>query len=460
MRVLLIQPRASLAVLDQLFMHEPLALEYLGAGLKLDGHEVELLDTRLNPDVDGAFARFRPHMVGLTGYTSQAGSIRSLARHLKALDPRITVVVGGHHATVQPVDFNDAAVDMVVIGEGVAALREIVVQMERGGDRGDIRGLGIPRPDGMIFSELRPYTNLDQIPVPDRSLSEPHRQQYFMEWMRPIASIRTSLGCFSRCSFCSLWAITGGRYLTRAPEAVVAELATIAEECIFLCDDESMCDASRMNRLADLIRSAGIRKRYMLYARADTVIRHPALFRKWREIGLEVVYMGLETSSDQRLRALKKGITIEQQTAAAKILDDLDILLYASFMIDPDFTRDDFHSLVAYVRQLDLKHASFGVLTPLPGSELYRQRRHELTTEQPEFFDFVHSVLPTRLPREEFYAEFAALFENAVPFHHLLRTLLKYGPRQIGTQMNLFGTAMQAIRELHLGAERGAASGV
>ncbi|MBI2837371.1 MAG: cobalamin B12-binding domain-containing protein [Acidobacteria bacterium] len=450
MRVLLIQPPASLRLLDKVFMQEPLALEYLGAGLKIDGHEVALLDTRLNPDIEGSLSCFRPDLVGLTGYTSQVGIIRGIARRVKELRPGVTVVVGGHHATVRPVDFNDAAVDFVVIGEGVGALREIVASVEGGGDRDEIRGIGMHGPDdGMIFTEPRPYTDLNELPVPDRSLSEPNRPQYFMEWMKPIASIRTSLGCFARCTFCALWAITGGRYLTREPEAVANELAGIAEEDIFLADDESMCDASRMNRLADLIRTAGIRKRYILYARADTVIRHPQLFRKWREIGLDVVYMGLEASSDQRLRALKKNITIEQQATAAKLLDDLGILLYASFMIDPDFTRDDFRSLAAYVAQLDLKHASFGILTPLPGTELYTQRKHELMTEQPEQFDFVHSVLPTRMPPEEFYAEFASLCENAIPFRYRLRTLLKYAPRRIGPQSDLSATVLTEMRQMH-----------
>ncbi|HBT83262.1 MAG TPA: B12-binding domain-containing radical SAM protein, partial [Desulfuromonas sp.] len=53
--------------MDQIYLFEPLALEYLGAGLKEDGHEVTLLDARLDPDIDAAVARLRPQLVGLTG---------------------------------------------------------------------------------------------------------------------------------------------------------------------------------------------------------------------------------------------------------------------------------------------------------------------------------------------------------------------------------------------------------
>ena len=49
MKVLLIQPPSCDPMTDRIFLFEPLALEYLGAGLKLDGHEVRLLDARLEP---------------------------------------------------------------------------------------------------------------------------------------------------------------------------------------------------------------------------------------------------------------------------------------------------------------------------------------------------------------------------------------------------------------------------
>lgn len=65
MRVLLIQPPSSDPLTDRIFLFEPLALEYLGAGLELDEHVVEILDARLTPDIDAACSRFQPQVVGL-----------------------------------------------------------------------------------------------------------------------------------------------------------------------------------------------------------------------------------------------------------------------------------------------------------------------------------------------------------------------------------------------------------
>ncbi|MDD5759943.1 MAG: radical SAM protein, partial [Desulfobulbaceae bacterium] len=384
MKVLLIQPPSHTPFLDQFFLFEPLALEYLGAGLKLDGHTVELIDARLEPDIESAFRRFQPELVGLTGYTSHVNIVKDIATRLKAISPELFIVVGGHHATVKPEDFNVPDIDIVVIGEGVFTLGEIVSTLVAGTSLSEINGLAITGSEGLVFSTPRPYTDLNDLPIPDRSLTASYRKHYFSEWFKPLASVRTSLGCIARCNFCALWSITGGRYLRRDPAAVVAELKTINEPNVFFCDDESMCDAQRMDQLADLIQEAGIKKNYFLYGRVDTIIKHPELFAKWAKIGLAQVFVGMEDSSDQRLKTMNKGITTAQQGQAVKILDGLGIMMYASYMVNPDYSLADFRNLLAYVRRLKHKYATFTVMTPLPGTKLYAERYEEILSHKPE----------------------------------------------------------------------------
>ncbi|PLX84938.1 MAG: B12-binding domain-containing radical SAM protein [Desulfuromonas sp.] len=449
MRILLIHPPSSIGFIDRVYMHEPLALEYLGAGLKLDGHEVMLHDARIDPDVLAAARGYRPQVVALTGYTSQANIVKALAGQLKALDPAPTVVVGGHHATVRPADFNVPAIDLVVVGEGVTALRQIARELAGEGGFETIDGLAIPGEE-MRFTPARPHPGLDELPLPDRTLSARYRDHYFSEWLRPLASVRTSLGCTARCNFCALWSLTGAKYLRRQPEKVVEELRSIEEENVFFCDDESMCDVGRMDRLAELIAASGIRKKYFLYARVDTIVRHPQLFAKWRDVGLQQVFVGMESFSDANLERMNKGVTVAQQEEAVRILRKIGILLYASFVVDPDFSREDFRCLTAYVRRLKLHHASFSVLTPLPGTALYEERQGELLPYRPELFDFIHTVLPTRLPLAEFYAEFARLWQRAVPPHRALKTFSRYGLRRLPGVFRLLGEAMAAMRKGHL----------
>ncbi len=450
MRVLLIQPPSVDPLMDKVYLFEPLGLEYLGVGLKLDGHEVELLDARLEPDIDGACRRFRPDVVGLTAFTNQLNEVRAIAARVKVLLPNSLVVVGGHHATVSPVDFNDPAIDAVVIGEGVVALREIMRVHAAAGDLAEIDGVAVPAPDGMRFAKPRRYTDLNELPFPDRSLTEHHRNDYFSEWFNPLASVRTSLGCTARCDFCSLWSITDGKYLRRTPESVVEELRQVAEPNVFFCDDESMCDVRRMDRLADLIEKAGIKKRYFLYGRVDTIVKYPELFAKWARIGLAQVFVGMEDYSDTRLAAMHKGITVTQQEQAVRILDELGVMMYASYMVDPAYDRDDFRGLIAYVRRMKHSYATFTVLTPLPGTRLYAERETELLSHKPELYDMLHSLLPTRLPLQEFYTEYARLWTRAVPLYRVLPAMARFGARGMWQRVRLFGTFLGKIRRAHL----------
>jgi radical SAM superfamily enzyme YgiQ (UPF0313 family) len=141
--------------MDQVFLFEPLALEYLGAGLKQDGHDVLLHDARIEPDYESVFRRFQPDLVGLTGFTSHLNIIKRMAERFKNIFPELLVIVGGHHATVQPEDFNTQGIDVVVIGEGVLTLREIVRAVEQESGFREIRGLAIPCPDAMFYTAPR-----------------------------------------------------------------------------------------------------------------------------------------------------------------------------------------------------------------------------------------------------------------------------------------------------------------
>lgn len=450
MNVLLIQPPSSDPLTDRIFLFEPLALEYLGAGLQLDGHRVEVLDARLDPDIEGACRRLQPEVVGITGYTSQVNLIKAIATQVKVLLPKPLVVVGGHHATVSPEDFNVPDIDAVVIGEGVVALREILRCLAERGDLLGIAGVAVPGLEELRRGPPRCYTPLDELPFPDRSLTARHRSQYFSEWFKPLASVRTSLGCTARCNFCSLWAITDGKYLRRTPESVVEELRGVAEDNVFFCDDESMCDARRMDRLADLIEASGLKKRYFLYGRVDTIVKHPQLFAKWARIGLAQVFVGMEDYSDARLAAMHKGVTADQQAQAVRILDELGVMMYASYMVDPAYEREDFRQLLTYVRRMKHKYATFTILTPLPGTELHAQHRHELLSHKPELYDMVHALLPTRLPLKEFYAEYARLWTKALPLHRVLPAMWRFGAHGMLERMRLFGLFLAKIRRAHL----------
>jgi radical SAM superfamily enzyme YgiQ (UPF0313 family) len=416
MKILLIEPAKAPVTLggEDFSVYEPLALEYIAAGVAKD-HDVRILDLRLDKNLQQALEEFCPDVVGITAYTVHVNTVRSLFDRIKQWNPKVLTVVGGHHATIVPGDFHSPSIDLIVMGEGVFVFKEIVERFEGGDGFDGIPGIAFANNGGLVKTDYPPAVDLDVFPFPERRLTAEYREQYFSEWMKPLASIRTSRGCPYRCSFCALWKITGGRYFKRQPERIVEELAGIDEEFVFFADDESLVDVARMKALAGLIREAGVQKRYFCYGRSDTIAGNPELLELWRDVGLERIFVGLEFFRDEDLEYIRKRSTTGDNEKAVKILQDLDIEIYASFILRPGFTKDDFSAMGQYCRELGLNFASFAVLTPLPGTDFYDEVKHELITHNYDYFDFVHTLLPTELPLKEFYAEYSRLYRTAIP---------------------------------------------
>jgi len=431
MRVLLVQPAKSPLSIggDDVQLFEPLALGYLAAGVAPD-HDVRILDLRIDKDLRAAVEEFSPDVVGITAYTVHVNTVRRLFDTIRRWDPGILTVVGGHHATVAPEDFFSPSIDVVVIGEGVESLREIVERREKGRSLRGIPGTAVPDGDGLVKAEPRPFSDLDSLPFPDRIATAKYREKYFSEWLRPLASIRTSKGCPFRCNFCALWKLTGGRYLRRDPARIVEELSGIEEENIFFADDESLVGANRMLRLAELIRDSGLEKKYFLYGRSDTIAKHPDVIQAWKEVGLDRIFVGLEFFRNEDLEYINKRSSIEDNAKAVRVLQDLDIDIYASFIVRPEFSKEDFAAMRRYVRELDLDFASFSVLTPLPGTDFYRSVEHELLTRNYDLYDFLHTLLPTELPLEEFCRESLGLYKKAVSFGKRMGIMRKFPLRR------------------------------
>jgi len=460
MRILLIEPAKSPISMagEDVFLFEPLALEYVAAGVSAD-HEVKILDQRIDDSFAEMLEDFQPDIVGLTGYTVHANVVKRLARRAREWRSETVTVVGGHHATVAPRDFETRDIDLVVVGEGVDAFREIVRRMVAAERLEGIPGVWVNTGAGLQEGPPNPPGDLDHLPFPDRSLTAAYRGAYYSEYMQPLASIRTSKGCPFRCNFCALWKITGGRYLKRNPEDIVRELRGVDEEFVFFADDESLVDASRMKRLAALIRESGIRKRYFLYGRSDTIAQHPDLLESWRDIGLERVFVGLEFFRDSDLELINKGSTTRSNRQAVKVLQDLGIDIYASLIVRPEFSREDFAECRRYCKSINLSFASFAVLTPLPGTDLWEEVEDRLLTYEPEFFDFIHTVLPTTLPLEEFYEQYYRLSTRAIPLRNVLSFMMKFRLKEIPAHLGKFRRWSRRLRTLHVDYDRGQVPG-
>jgi radical SAM superfamily enzyme YgiQ (UPF0313 family) len=418
MRVLLVYPNAKKEIIgwgDMGAIAEPIALEYVAGGARLDGHEVRLLDLRLHqPDLEDTLTSYRPEVVGVTGYSMHVLRNLEVLAIAKALVPDCITVVGGHHATLEPTDFFEPQVDHVVVGEGVQSFRVLLSGLQLGRPVQDVPGVW-SRVDGEFrFGGEPPPYDLGAIPLPDRTLVPEDRPHYFIDWMKPIALVRTTVGCPYRCTFCSLWRLMDGRYHKRDIASVVDELRGIAERYVFFVDDEPFLDPGRMRNLAHAIMDAGIQKEYFAYSRIDSVLRHLDVMTLWRDIGLRRLLFGIETIFDQELDEYNKRQKREDIILGLRAAREIGISLFCNFIINPSYTKREFDELVAFIRENEIDYPSFTILTPIPGlGGSYDTVIDRLPNGRPnwDYFDLQHPVTATTMPRHEFMHEFDNLYQ-------------------------------------------------
>lgn len=425
MRILLVQPDLAAGFGFLLAASpEPLHLEMLAA--TVPEHDVRILDMRIDRDLEAALESFGPDLVAVTTLTPEVYTAQSILRRVKSFAPEIFTLVGGHHATLLPQDFFLPQVDAVAVGEGEIMFPDLVRALAQGRRPAGVPNLVWQDRDGTFLRNRRceSRVNLGDLPLPRRDLTDAYRSEYFFLFDQPGTSVATSRGCPFRCNFCSVHEFYRGATNQMPPQRVVAEVAAVATDHITFVDDNFLVNHGRENVIADRIKAEGIRKRFSMECRTDSIVRHPELVEEWVQVGLYAVLLGREGGTDTIRQGVKKSCKIATNNQAIRILQDNGVIIWGAFIVDPDWTEDDFRQLRDYVSEKQITHTQFTVLTPLPGTRLYRDRYEELLTHDYSCFDTLHAVLPTRLPREEFYQNFAALYRQTDirPYYDLVQS--------------------------------------
>lgn len=418
MKVLFVYPPARPISIEQPGWNcaAPYCFELLAATLK-PRHAVQLWDLRVEGDLFAALDRYGPDVVGVTGYTKHCRAMLECFRQTKRYDPSIRTVAGGIHATLKPEDFHHNFVDAIMIGEDRQRFRQVVDAWEDGTEIEAIGGLHFRKSQSWHRSEAPlPQIDLDAYPRPDHSICEPYEDSYRTSFAN-YRFIRTSLGCPYRCNFCSVWKfVENGRYYKRSPASVAQELLDSPYHEYFLADDEAFLDFNRMFQMAQTLQDLGIKRFFHTECRSDTICRHPELIEKWRDVGLAVLTVGLESFNDADLSAFNKRTTVSTNVQAIRHLNRLGVVTHGCIIVRQDWMEEDFkrtyQSIVETFDECPLFVPSFSVLTPFPGTELYEDVKGSLITENYNFFDGYHSVLPTALPLEIFYDQFYELYAN------------------------------------------------
>lgn len=98
-----------------------------------------------------------------------------------------------------------------------------------------------------------------------------------------------------------------------------------------------------------------------------------------------------------------------------------------------------------YCHALDLDLATFAVLTPLPGTDLYQEVSGQMIAHSCDYFDFIHTLLPTALPLKDFYEAYYQLYRRAIPFSKRVAMLRRM---KLGDALALLTSSARVFTQL------------
>jgi radical SAM superfamily enzyme YgiQ (UPF0313 family) len=418
-------PVGGILGLEMLTFVEPLGPICVAACLEEEGHECKVFDLRIDGEEHGLdlCRKFAPDVVGLQcNFTTERNRTVRLAKRIKRENPGAFIVVGGHDASRDPSWFNDDVIDAVAVGDGEEVMPPMVDAIQRGHDLATIPGLMLHRDGRWVSTGHAPTRkNLDDYPLPARHLIEQYADHYYINFHKPLALMETARGCPFKCNFCSVWKFHESTFREKSPARVVRELQAIKAEAIFITDDIFWMNVKRGEEMARQIKAAGIKKFFTVQTRTDIICKFPHLIEMWKDCGKLAIFLGLESVTDEGLKAVNKKNTADNNVKAIKILQNLGVGFTPNFIVDPAWTRDDFKRLRDWIDHTGAYNSGFSVLTPLPGTDLWDAAKDQVTTHDWEMYDIVHAVLPTTLSLDDFYEEYSGLWRHALDVRYRYR---------------------------------------
>jgi radical SAM superfamily enzyme YgiQ (UPF0313 family) len=152
--------------------------------------------------------------------------------------------------------------------------------------------------------------------------------------------LQVSVGCsHNKCTFCG--AYKGVRFRIKDAVTINEDISFAARYCkkqkrVFIGDGDALIIPT--DRLAEIFSS--IREnlpwvnRISLYGNARSILRkNNDELKRLKKLGLDRIYMGLESGHDPTLKNIRKGVSAEQMIKAAGMIREADLFLSVTVLL-------------------------------------------------------------------------------------------------------------------------------
>jgi len=424
-RVLFVQKK-------QLMQKENIGIMQISSVLKSHGHQCDLLlAENSTADLVRRVKSYSPDIVGFSVMTIDAEWVLEVASLIRYKGMQRLTVAGGPHPTFFPDFLENDCIDVINVGEGEHAMRELADAMDNQKDFINIENLHVKR-DGRIHkNRLRPLADINQLPFPDRDMYlkyKAFRKQKNFNFI-------VSRGCPYDCSFCFMhqWRALYKSVCGKGDLVRLREVDLCIEEITEFSKKVDISTVSFVDSSFNLEKEwtiAFLRAYGQTIGIPFTINVRPNLVDEDIVKAIadtkccQSVRMGIEVGSEKlRHQLLRKKIKNEQIYRAAELLRRHGIRFVVFTMYGlPGETLEDALETIEMARKLKPFSLSVQLFHPYPGLDITRHaiekgylrdaqllklankeyRTHKSILKQPEIDEVVNllklSILAIRLP--------------------------------------------------------------
>lgn len=336
------------------------------------------------------------------------------AAAIRKVLPKTAIVVGGLWYSALSTDtlMKNPAIDFVVMGEGEITFNELMDALNKGRkDFESIPGLASRKNGDVVWGPVRDLIpNLDTLPLPAYDLFPMEKYVGHTYW-KPFVEIVTSRGCTHGCTFCYEWSEHDprgiknfNRWRAKSAKRVVEEVELLEKKfgvkVMVIQEDNFNINAKRVREFCEEKIRRGLKMKWVSLGCASDWIRLEKDIPLMKEAGMFMGVFGIEVASDDELRKLDKGITVDQIYKTIDILRRNDIAIVGDIMIGFDYdTEAIIKDRFEFADKVDPDVMWVGYLTPPPGSPIWKDvvDRGWVDPQKIDMlkWDFLHPVVPT-----------------------------------------------------------------
>ncbi|MEJ2195468.1 MAG: radical SAM protein [Ignavibacteriaceae bacterium] len=355
------------------------------------GHNITLIDAPAEViSFDTTMNRLENFIPRIAVIETSTGSISSdirFAEKLKKKFHNIFICLVGNHVTAVGKETleQSRSIDAIARNEYEDTIVDLAERLEKNESLENVLSLTWRNENKIIVNANRPAATqevLDGMPFASeifKRFCNP-RDYFFAAGRYPQMMVYTGRGCPYLCTWCVYpQNFYGHTYRHRSPQSIAAEFKYIEENFpevveVTIEDDTYTVYKKHTIEICKLLIEQNNKLTWTCNVRADL---DEETMRWMKKAGCRLVIVGFESGSNEILKLMKKGVRVEQFTAAENARK-ANLLIHACYMMgNRGETLETMNETLKLAKKLNTDTAQFFPLMLYPGTEAYDWAKKE-----------------------------------------------------------------------------------